>query len=91
MSDQCLPYTHALISGMDGNRGQDEYIYILLDAQSTEEYSADNLFSINSHKSIQVATVGTGNQFLCQVADQRAFLLTFRLGEHRNKKVLYGR
>jgi len=42
MSNQCMSYTHSLIFSIDGNRSQGEYIYFLLEGQSTEEYSANH-------------------------------------------------
>ena len=90
MSDQCLSYSHTLMIRMDGNGSQDKHINILIEGQSAEEYRTNNLFPIDSHETIQIPTVRAGDHFLHQVADQRPFLFTFRLGEHRNKETLNG-
>lgn len=90
MRDQCLSDPHSLIFRLHGNRSEYEYIDSLLEGQSTEEYGANDLLLIDSHETMQISTVGAGNQFPCQVADKRAFLLTFRPGEHRHKKAFYG-
>ena len=90
MSDQCPSYTHSLILSVDGNRSQDENIDIRLERQSAEEYGADHLFPVNSHKPKQIPTASAGHQLLRQVADQRSFLLAFGPREHRNKQAPYG-
>lgn len=87
---QCLSYSHALMIRMDGNGSQDKHINIFLEGQSAEEYSTKNLFPIHSHKTIQIPTIGTGNQFLHQVTDQRPLLFTLRFGKQGNKETFNG-
>ena len=52
MGNQGLTDAPALMIIMDGNWSQEEYLYILLKGQPTEEYRPNNGFSISSDKSV---------------------------------------
>jgi len=75
--------------GMDCNGSQDEHIKIILVSQSAKENGANDFPIIVSHKAIKISTIGAGHHFLCQIADQGAFLFTFRLCEYGTKKSFY--